>query len=325
MTDSNDSNPANDAQRPVAWESAANQPEILILEVTPPPEGGVWAASPPRRRRLWLPALLFLATCASTLAAGTFGSDLVQVGWLPALADGLKYSSAVMTILLCHEMGHFVQAWRYGVPASLPYFLPMPIPPIGTLGAVIFMEPRRGNRREVFDIGITGPLAGLVPTLLFCVLGLMWSTATAARPGPHEMTLGSPWLFEMLARHLVPNYPMLPSVSLHPVAMAGWVGLLITALNLFPIGQLDGGHVLYGMLRKHAHWIATMVLGMAVAAVVLLQYTNWTVMLVLLIFLGTQHPPTADDSVPLGPWRYVLGWLTLALVPLAFTPVPFRM
>ena len=123
--------------------------------------------------------LLFFVTCVSTLVAGviyfpgtTAPGLWVPEAWWPAIVDGLMYSGAVMTILLCHEMGHFVQAWRYGVYASLPYFIPMPLTPIGTFGAVIGMEPRRGDRKAIFDIGISGPLAGLVPTLIFLCLGL---------------------------------------------------------------------------------------------------------------------------------------------------------
>ena len=147
--------------------------------------------------------------------------------------------------LVCHEAGHFLQARRYGVYASFPYFIPMPIPPLGTLGAVIAMEARMGNRRALFDIGITGPLAGLVPTLIFYVLGIHWSHPAVAAPHPGELTLGAPYLFSKLTEVLVQPLPQGQYLDLHPVAFAGWVGLLITALNLMPIGQLD-------LHRRHA-------------------------------------------------------------------------
>ncbi len=230
-----------------------------------------------------------------------------------------------MTILLCHEMGHFIQAWRYGVYASLPYFIPFPLSPIGTFGAVIAMEPRKGDRRAVFDIGISGPLAGLVPTIVFCILGLCWSAPSAARPDPNEPLLGSSYLFGEMISHFVPGGAAAGYVdlnSLHPVAVAGWVGLLITALNLFPIGQLDGGHILYGLLRRKAHLVASLVLVAAVVGTLRFHLWHWWLMLFLLMFLGTRHPPTADDDVSLGPWRCLLGWLTLAFMPLAFVPTP---
>ena len=147
------------------------------------PEFAIDYPPPPPVRRIWLPVLLFIITCVSTFVAGVIYSDHSRMlwwqpsseAWWPAIVDGLMYSGAVMTILLCHEMGHFVQAWRYGVYASLPYFIPMPLTPIGTFGAVIGMEPRRGDRKAIFDIGISGPLAGLVPTFIFLLLGLYWS------------------------------------------------------------------------------------------------------------------------------------------------------
>ena len=227
-----------------------------------------------------------------------------------------------MTILLCHEMGHFIQAWRYGVYASLPYFIPMPFSPIGTLGAVIAMEPRMGHRRALFDIGITGPLAGLVPTLIFLVVGLRYSDIRV--PAEGSMLFGDPWLFHFLAERIL--RPMSPGeeVFTHPMAFAGWVGLLITSLNLIPIGQLDGGHILYALLRRKAHKVATFLLLMATVLVVLnlRALSPWLLMLFLLFMMGPIHPPTADDEEPLGAFRTVLGWLTLAFIVVGFTPTP---
>ena len=151
-----------------------------------------------------------------------------------------------MTILLCHEMGHFLQAQRYGVYASLPFFIPVPVQPFGTMGAVIVMEPRVGHRRALFDIGITGPLAGLVPTLVFLVIGLQHSTF--AMPG--KESYGDPLLVRFLANWILGPTPAGLAIVVDPMAFAGWVGLFITSLNLIPIGQLDGGHVLYALLRR---------------------------------------------------------------------------
>jgi Zn-dependent protease len=262
--------------------------------------------APPRRPfvlRWHLPALLFVATGASTLWIG---------GWV--------YSLCVMTILLCHEFGHYVQTRRYGVRASLPFFIPMPLPPFGTMGAVILMDPRTGDRKALFDIGITGPLAGLIPTLIFCVVGLQHSYPGFPTPGAWEF--GEPLVFKVLA-HLFAK-PVLPGqeLVLGPMAMAGWVGLFITALNLFPIGQLDGGHILYGLLRRRARTVATTLLFAAIGAVIYYQMVWWFFMIFLLVLMGPAHPPTTDDSVPLGRWRTILGWLTLAFLPLGFTPNP---
>ena len=262
---------------------------------------------PPRavRRRVWLPAILFLATCVSTYLVG---------GWV--------YAVSLMTILVCHEMGHFLQARRYGVPASLPFFLPMPISPIGTFGAVIGMDSRVGDRKALFDIGISGPLAGLVPTLLFCIIGIQQAKVDVI-PASGAMQFGEPLLFKFLTWMRFGPLPDDSTVFIGPMAFAGWVGLLITSLNLLPIGQLDGGHILYGLLQRRAHAVATFLLLAAVAAVVAFGYYGWTLMLFLLFFMGPKHPPTANDYVRLGPWRTVLGWLTLAFIPIGFTPTPF--
>jgi membrane-associated protease RseP (regulator of RpoE activity) len=226
-----------------------------------------------------------------------------------------------MTILVCHEAGHFIQARRYGVHSSLPYFLPLPIPPIGTMGAVIRMSSNIPNRKALFDIGISGPLAGLVPTLIFTVVGIILSHPIAAGhlADSQGTTLHAPWLMSAIQQWRFPNAT---SLAIHPLAHAGWVGLLVTSLNLFPIGQLDGGHVLYAVLRRRAHGVAIGLLAAALIAVFFFRLYSWTLMLGLLLFMGPRHPPTADDYEPLGAWRVVLGLLTLAFLPIGFTPVP---
>lgn len=263
---------------------------------------------PRRSPRIMLPIVLFIATCLST--------------WL---VRGWAFSAAVMTILLTHELGHFLQARRYHVPASLPYFIPLPISIIGTMGAVIFMQSGSGNRRTLFDIGITGPLAGLVPAILFCVLGLQWSHVAPLAAQQGSVALGEPLLFQFLAHSIFGALPEGSDIILHPVAFAGWVGIFITALNLIPIGQLDGGHVLYALLLRRAHPVAQALLFGAMLGVIVMGYWGWSLMILLLMFMGPIHPPTADDTVPLGTVRTILGWASLLFVPIGFTPVPFSL
>ncbi len=255
----------------------------------------------PASRRIALPIFLFAATCLTTLQVG---------GW--------AYAVPLMLTLLAHELGHFLQALRYGVPASLPYFIPMPARPLGTMGAVIAMGGNMGNRKSLFDIGISGPLAGLVPALICSIVGLKLSHVVTAADD-----IGEPLLFKFLVWWI--HGPLGPgeTVAVHPLAFAGWVGIFITALNLFPIGQLDGGHVLYALLRRKAHIIATILLMAAIFAVVVTQNYSWLLMLVLLTIMGPNHPPTGDDDIPLGRGRTILGWLTLAFVIIGFTPRPF--
>lgn len=257
----------------------------------------------PARKFPVLPVVLFLLACYTTYSVG-----------------GPVYSFALMLTLVCHEFGHYIQARRYHVPASLPYFIPFPAPPLGTMGAVIGMRGEMGDRRALFDIGISGPLAGLVPALIFTVWGLSLSTVVPKQPSG---MLGDPLLFKFLVRQFFGVLPAHQDVLLHPLAYAGWVGVLITSLNLMPIGQLDGGHILYAILRRKAHVVAWALLIGAVTAVVLMHSYQWTLMLLLLAFMGPTHPPTADDDAPLGTPRIVLGWLTLAFVIIGFTPRPF--
>jgi membrane-associated protease RseP (regulator of RpoE activity) len=277
----------------------------------PPPE-----QAPPRRPslpwRAWrLPAVLYVATVATTWSV-----------------LGPAYSAALMTILTAHELGHFLQARRYGVPASPPYFIPMPLPPFGTMGAVIAMRSRTADRRALFDVAVSGPLAGLVPTLFFLALGLRLSDPSwGSRPEPLWL-VGKPLLFQAFESLLVeaPQYGQ--TMHYHPIAVAAWTGLFITALNLVPIGQLDGGHILYTLLGRRAHWVSLALMattGMAIASQSFLasRPSEWSVLWILLLLMGVRHPPTRDDSGALGAPRTFLGVASLLFVVVGFTPVPF--
>ncbi len=267
-----------------------------------------------RRRPPWLvPTVLFLGTCFSTIYAGR-----LRYG----LAGALTYAISVMVILTCHEMGHWLQARRYRVPASLPYFIPMPFSPLGTMGAIIAMRSRISSSKALFDIGISGPLAGLVPTLLMTVIGLRLSTVVDTPPQDLQFFFGTPLLFRLLIEHMFGALEPGQVLLFHPLVRAGWVGMLITALNLLPIGQLDGGHILYALLRERAQKVSLALLIAAVLAVVVGGYYMWLLMLIILIMMGYRHPPTNDPEVPLGWGRVVLGWLTLAFLVLGFTPQP---
>ncbi len=231
--------------------------------------------------------LLFAATCYTTTSVGN--QIFPRVG-------GLAYSVPLLVTLLCHEFGHFLQARRWRVIASWPYFIPIPGRPLGTMGAVIRMGGNMGNRRALFDIGISGPLAGLVPALTFSIIGLSRSNIVATLPG--EEVIGMPPLFRWLGHLIVGPTPPGYHFDLHPMAYAGWVGIFITALNLIPIGQLDGGHVLYALLRRKAHIVAQILLIGALVAMMVTNNWGWSLMVLLLFFIGPNHPPTADDVCP---------------------------
>jgi membrane-associated protease RseP (regulator of RpoE activity) len=241
------------------------------------------------------------------------------------LKDGAIYFVAVMTILFAHEMGHYLQARRYRVPARGPFFIPFPfISPFGTMGAVILQEPGVADRKSLFDIAISGPLAGLVFAIPITLIGLSQAHVDVINPAA-GMQYGDPLLLKWLARLYFGPIPADHDVILNPWLFAGWVGIFITALNLMPIGQLDGGHILYTLIGRRAHSVSMLLLAVAVGYMLWRNQFAYGLMVVLLFVSGPRHPPTANDYVPLGTGRVILGWLTLAFIIVGFTPVPIAM
>lgn len=287
----------NEPPPPRTFEPGELMPRQMAPEAPPPP-----VVRQPRRG---LPLALFLATCLTTY-----------------LMNGPLYAAAVMFILTAHELGHFLQARRYRMAASWPYFIPVPLPPIGTMGAIIVLPARISNVKALFDMAITGPLAGLVPALAFSISGLMLSEVRVTSDLDISLRLGEPLLFKGLTYLIFGPLEPGQDIFLHPLAFAGWVGILITAVNLVPISQLDGGHILYALLRRKSYSVVTAILGFAIVAIVVGQYWGWTLMILLILIAGPRHPPTADDDVPLGTARHVLGWATLLFVVIGFTPAP---
>jgi membrane-associated protease RseP (regulator of RpoE activity) len=293
-------------------------------------EGGL-----PPERRLMLPVALFLATCASTFWVGVTRWDPLRVEYSASwervgavIADnwpvGLTYMAAVVAILLTHEMGHFLQTVRYHIPASYPLCIPVPFNPIGTMGAVIGMDGMRADRRQIFDIGLAGPLAGLVvafPVLWVGIKRLDLSAATV--PGEIEfyLPLVGQWMMKLAHPGAAwANERWVSLEELNPFFMAGWVGMLITGLNMLPVSQLDGGHTMYALFLDRAHSFARFFISFAILYVVvnLDEAVLWTPMLLLVIFLGIHHPPTANDKVELGPVRTAIGLASLAIPVLCF-------
>ena len=187
------------------------------------------------------------------------------------------------------------------------------------MGAVIGMEGSRADRKQLFDIGISGPLAGLVVALPIIAWGIKYGTPVAPRLG--ELHLTAPWIFRIMCAWLRPELPPGTSMELSPMLMAGWVGMLITGLNMMPVSQLDGGHVIYGLFGERAHLIARAFVMAVIAWMVMTDYYQWLVMLCLVLYLGVDHPPTRDDNVELGLGRQLLGLASLAIPVFCFTPV----
>ena len=294
-----------------------------------------------QRRKFWLPVFLFLITCISTFWVGVAlwspssvwdqmyqtGSSLyLRQALLAHWDSGLIYMVSVMLILLLHEMGHFVATLIYRVPASYPFFLPFPANPIGTLGAVIVMQGNDADRKEIFDIGIAGPLAGLVAAIPIAYFGVSQLDLTIEPSGGFGFRL--PWLMDWFAQiSNVPGYQTGDVVwlnQLNPLFVAGWVGMLITGVNMMPVGQLDGGHITYTLFGKAAHTIAQLTIVIAIAYMVYHNNFMLVLMVVLLLLFGPNHPPTKNDSTPIGAFRYGLGLLSLTIPVLCFPPQVFK-
>jgi membrane-associated protease RseP (regulator of RpoE activity) len=275
--------------------------------------------------------LLFVLTVLSTLAAGclvngsfpfvTFNPFLQPL----RLLDGVPFAFTLLAILGTHEFGHYFTARAYGASVSLPYFIPAP-PPIflfGTMGAVIRMRSPARDRNSLFDIAVAGPLAGLVIAVPALLLGLSWSRVGMVLPEHSGLVFGDSLLMRALTWLVFGSIPPGMDVFVHPVALAGWVGLFVTALNLFPVGQLDGGRIAYALFGPWHRQvsIATFVGLMALGAV--FHSANWIVFAgLLLLLMGFHHPPPLDDLTPLSRRRYVLGVFCLVLLILLIPPVP---
>ncbi|MGH9381573.1 MAG: site-2 protease family protein [Thermoanaerobaculia bacterium] len=296
------------------------------------------------RWRWPLAAVLFLATffTTTTLGAGWYLFTRVEVvtdllPWLgpetvrrvwgdPALLRlGLAFSLPTLCILLCHEMGHWLACRRYGLPATPPFFLPAPIG-LGTLGAFIRIRAPLRIRRELFDIGVAGPLAGFAALLPFLLYGVARSTPMAVAPVPPNEAIfklllpGGCLAIELLTRAFHGPLPSGVILELHPAALAAWVGLLVTALNLLPLGQLDGGHILYAATGRLQRWLAPPLwVALAIAG---WFWKGWWIWCVVVLVMGLAHPPVRDELPPLGLGRVTLALLAAAIFALSFMPLP---
>jgi len=293
----------------------------------------------PQRRKA-LPFILFFATCLSTFWVGAASWNpaeslgnlhamwhAIRTDWL----QGLEYMGAVLGILLAHEMGHFWQTVRHRIPASYPLCIPLPINAFGTMGAVIGMDGLRANRREIFDIGIAGPLAGLIVAIPVMWYGVKHLTLEAAAPDlPNELYLNSPLIVQWMMQWIHPDWNLntewIRVSHVNAQFMAGWVGMLITGLNMMPISQLDGGHTIYALFGKDAHGIARSFIIFCILFVVIYldQAIVWAPMLILVIVIGVHHPPTADDTVEIGPVRKTIGYASLIIPVICFPLLGFK-
>jgi len=289
----------------------------------------------PKLRIPRLNIILFVATLFSVYVLPVF---LFNLGRAQSFSDavssamddlargaGIEFTLALMSILLVHEMGHFVASRRRGIITSWPYFIPAPNI-IGTFGAVIRSKSPFWNRRDLIEVGAAGPIAGWIVALFWLIYGLSQSAIAT----PYNVTSTTiPMVLEgesLLVKFLTPILagPSVPGTfyAFTEAAFAGWVGMLVTAINMLPIGQLDGGHVLYGLGREKQHilgWIAMVVLiGLG------FQSMMWWVFAALGLIFRVPHPPTLDDRKELPMPARVMGWASIVIFVISFTPIPFR-
>jgi membrane-associated protease RseP (regulator of RpoE activity) len=296
-------------ERPLSW---------------PPPAGSAAAARPIARTRLAIHGLLLAVTVLTTTVAGVYWEGLDPLPHPGLLVRGLPFAATLITILLVHEAGHYIMCVRHRISASLPYFLPAPpqIFPLGTFGAFIRIRSRFPDRRALFDVGAAGPWAGFAVALVATVVGLAHSTVLPSPPGRHALELGDSLLTALLTRLVLRADPA--TVLLHPIAFAGWFGLFVTSINLLPVGQLDGGHVLYAAAGRATRLVPAVLIAFLLW-LGLRGWPGWIVWAVIITILHSLgHPRTEDDRRPLGAGRLLATAATLVVFVLTFVAEPFK-
>ena len=311
------------------------------IEVARPLPGTLGSLRPPL-----LNLLLFVLTAASAFMAGALLTDtqLPPPTQAEAVRHGIAFSATLLAILLAHEMGHFLLARRHGVDATWPFFIPAPLLSlIGTLGAVIRLRSTPRTRRALVDIGAAGPIAGFLVTVPVLAIGLRLSTIVPEEGPFRHWTLWDSlmtWMREgrflhlregfdlgkplgmVLLEKLVVHVPAGHSLALHPVAVAGWFGLLLTALNLLPLGQLDGGHCLYAASPKVHRFVGAPFSAMLLGLGVFTPFFGWAVWGLITGMFLNNHPPVRDAEPTLSNGRRVVLLVSLIIFVLSFAPVP---
>ncbi len=281
---------------------------------------------PGRRPGFLLPLILFVITVITTIISGALQEGVNPFKGVGAFLRGVPFSASLLVILGTHELGHYFASKRHGVLTTLPFFIPgPPIPPmIGTFGAVIKMKSPITTKRALVDIGAAGPLAGFITAVVITIWGLKLSPLIEAPQGDDAIGLGSSLIFSLLFHLTVGTVPEGQDlfIQLHPMAFAGWIGLFITSINLLPIGQLDGGHIVYAIFGPY-HRVVSMAMVLLLILLGLFTWPGWFVWAMLVTFLGIWHPPVINHFIPLDRKRKTVGIITFIVFVLTFIPTPF--
>jgi membrane-associated protease RseP (regulator of RpoE activity) len=275
------------------------------------------------KRIPYLHITLFIATFLTTLAAGALQKGINIFKEPARIIEGLPFAGTLMTILLFHELSHYIASRKHHTKATLPYFIPAPSI-IGTFGAFIKMKSPIITRKALIDIGASGPIAGFIISVIASIVGLSMSEVVSLSNAEGALSLGDSILFSFLSRMTLDIAPDNHDILLHPVAFAGWIGLFVTSLNLIPVGQLDGGHIVFAILGER-HRYVSIVLVVILAALGILYWEGWALWAVLMLVLGIKHPPVVYWEIPLDPKRRFIGIIAFIIFIITFIPSPFKL
>ncbi|MEK6673341.1 MAG: site-2 protease family protein [Nitrospirota bacterium] len=271
----------------------------------------------------YLHLIFFILTFFSTLIAGALQKGINIIEEPLRIHEGLPFSLTLLTILMSHELSHYFSSRMHHTQATLPFFIPAPSI-IGTFGAFIKMKSPIETRKALIDIGASGPIAGFIVSVFASVIGLSYSAIVPTHDSTGILALGDSILFTIISRAVIGTPPASHDIFLHPVAFAGWIGFFVTSLNLLPIGQLDGGHILYAFLGER-HRAVSMVLVVLLSILGLFFWEGWAVWALLMFLLGLKHPPVIYWETPLDRRRQLIGYTALIIFILTFTPTPFKL
>lgn len=272
-----------------------------------------------KKENYWLNLILFILTVFTTLLVGSFHQGGNPFSKFTDIFLGIPFSFSLLAILGFHELGHYFAAQKENVSVSLPYFLPVPHPLIGTMGAFIKMRSIIPSKRSLIKIGIAGPLTGFLVALPITYFGLKLSKMVKLEE-INGLSLGNSIIFSTLTKIIFKELPSGYDILLHPMAFAGWLGFFVTALNLIPLGQLDGGHIAYAVFGR----LKIFILGVLAVIIFLSRYwVGWAVWAIIISILGLRHPPVQDEITPLKKVDIFLAILALIILLLSFPPIPF--